>query len=205
MLPVLRSIVFIGLCLAIPVRVFALPIVLDFEDLVELDLVGVTYSDVTFKGAVVLTAGSILNEFEFPPQSGDNVVSDDSGPIEIGFTSPVAAFGANFTYSLPLLLSAYDSSNNLLGSISSDFANNLALSGDVTSSPNEYLEIASVFGIAFVRIEGDPFGGSFVLDDVTITPIVGQSAAVPESGTFALVLLGAAGMARSVRRRARCG
>jgi hypothetical protein len=183
----------------------ATPIVIDFENLAEFDSLTTQLPGLTFTDATVLTAGSSLNEMEFPPHSGSNAVFDDGGPMSITFETPVSAFGGYFTYSLPLTISAFDVSNNPIGFVLSTYFANLAESGDSGSAPNEFLQFVSAAGIASVTIAGDPFGGSFVMDDATVTPFEAP-APVPEPGTWLLVLSGSAGMAWRWRGRLRrCG
>jgi hypothetical protein len=156
-------------------------ITLDFENLSDGDAVTSQFAaqGVTFSNATVLSAGISLNEFESPPKSGSNVVSDDGGPITVSFTVPVLSFGAFFTYAVPITLSAFDAGANLLASITSAFSSNLALSGDPGSLPNESLQIAGVGSITSITITGDQLGSSFVADDVQFNP-------VPEPGTLLL-------------------
>jgi hypothetical protein len=181
----------------------AAPIVLDFDSLAEFDSVTTQFPGVTFTDATVLTAGSSLNEIEFPPHSGSNVVVDDGGPISIAFSDPIGAFGGYFTYAAPLTLSAFDADNNLITSILSSYVANLAESGDVGSVPNEFLQVAALSsGIASVTIAGDPLGGSFVLDDATLTALE-EPAPVPEPSTVILVLTGC--VALGWRRLRICG
>lgn len=168
---------------------------IDFEDLFEFDSVANHYQALgpTFTNATVLTAGSSLNEFEFPPYSGVNVIYDDSAPIQIDFSTPVSEIGAYLTYMIPVTINAYDASSNLVGSYTSSFSSNMALSGDSGSSPNEYFTIAYAGGISSVAIVGDSFGGSFVLDDInfetaSVTP-------VPEPNTIIMLLTGLMGIA----------
>jgi hypothetical protein len=144
-----------------------------------------------YSNASVLTAGVSLNEFEFPPKSGSNVATDDSGPMTLAFSVPVVSFGGFFTYLVPITVSAFDTGANLLGSVTSAFSSNLALSGDVGSSPNELLQLAGLSKIAKVTVSGDPAGSSFVADDV-------QFGTVPEPRTMGL---SSAGMALLAIRR----
>ena len=194
----LRLIVLIAALIAIPSHLFAGPITIDFESLSEFDAVTTQFAGLTFANATALTAGSGLNEIEFPPHSGANVVFDDSGPMLISFAAPIASFGGFFTYLAPLTLTAFDSSHNLLGSVSSGFLSNLSVSGNVGSSPNEFLQLAFASGIGFLNISGDLGGGSFVMDDLTFDG-TSTPAPVPEPSTFSLMALGAAVLVRKVR------
>jgi hypothetical protein len=189
----LRVVVLVSVLVASPSRLFAAPIVIDFEGLDDLTSVGSLIPGVTFSNATVLTAGLSLNEFDFPPRSGSNVVFDDGGAMRLDFAAPVLGFSAYFTYAAFVTVQAFDSSNLLLGAVSSAFFTNTALSGDVGSSPNELLSL-SFDGISSLIITGDPGGGSFILDDVSYE----ESASVPEPST--LLLLGT-GLAVAVRNR----
>jgi len=170
----------------------ASPIVIGFDSLADLAPVTTQFTGLTFSNATALKAGMSLNEFEFPPHSAADVVFDSGGPISIDFDAPVLGVGAFFTYLVPVTLEAFDDGHNSLGIVSSSFFSNLQLSGDAGSSPNEFLEITSSAGIRSILITGDPAGGSFTLDDLTVTP-------VPEPATFALVLAGAAAVIRKRR------
>ena len=195
MLRLLRLGAFV-VALALPSTVLATTI--DFEAFTDGDVITNQVTEVTFANAMVLTAGVSLNEFEFPPRSGTNVVFDDGGPMSITFTSPLASFGGYFTYLAPLTLEAFSPANVLLGSVTSAFSANLALSGDPGSSTNEFLQLAFASGIGSVTITGDPAGGSFVLDDATITALQSgpEPEPVPEPGTLTLLAVGTVAFAR---------
>jgi hypothetical protein len=183
-------------------NVSAAPIVLDFEELSSEELVTTQYPGLTFSNAIVLTAGISLNEFDFPPVSGANVLSDNGGPIEIAFASPILSFAAFFTYAALLTITAFDASHNAVATVTSAFSSNLAL--DPGSTPNEYLGLMALGGIWTVSISGDPFGGSFTLDDLTINS--NDTTTVPEPATLSLLLLGAVGLRRAyVRSRSAVG
>jgi hypothetical protein len=176
------------LLLAMPLAATATTM-LDFEDLGDGVAPGLSYHGVSFSNAVTLTVGISLNEFEFPPHSGDVVVSDDGGPIELVFAAPVTSVFGYFTYSSTLTFQAFDAFNALIGSEVSAFTSNIALSGDSGSAPNEVLGFSSSNGIGRVWITGDSSGGSFTLDDLTfesVRPLNG----VPEPSTLALLAVG---------------
>lgn len=142
---------------------------------------------VTFNNATAITAGISLNELEFPPQSGETVASNlANGVMRLLFAVPVKDVAGYFTYnttSIGLVLSAYDVSDNLIGTATSTFLNNRGDSlGDLGSTPNEQLKISGVGAIA--RLDIDPNGGDFVLDDFEATPAL---ASVPEPGALWLL------------------
>jgi hypothetical protein len=165
----------------------AATVVVDFEGFSSLDSVTTQVPGLIFANATVLTAGVSLNELEFPPHSGSNVVFDDGGPITIAFLQPVVAIGTYFTYTMPLTVIALDSSNQIVATAQSAFASNDGLFGDPGSSPNEFLQVTFVGGISVLVARGNESGGSFTLDDLTYqTP---QTSSIPEPtiGTLAAV------------------
>ena len=180
---------------------------IDFESFVDGDILTNQVAGVTFSNATVVTAGISLNEAEFPPHSGEDVVVDDGGALSLSFATPIASFGGYFTYVVPITLQAFSSSNALLGTVTSAFSNNSLAFADPGSSPNEFLQLASATGIASVIITGDVSGASFLLDDVTLTPLQTgpdpgtDPAPVPEPATILLTLSGLAALPRAARRR----
>lgn len=176
-------------CLLETPQVFSSTITVGFEGFADGTVITTQYSGLTFSNATIATAGISLNEFEFPPHSGMNVVFDDGGPITIDFATPVLSFGGYFTYSVPLTVDAFNVTSSVVASATSAFSNNEALSGDPGSSPNEFLQVSFASGISDVTITGSLTGGSFVLDDATITTSVST---VPESSTLILAVIGAA-------------
>jgi hypothetical protein len=174
---------FLGLALASLAQ--ATSTVLDFESLADSEVLSNQVAGISFVNATVLSAGLSLNEFEFPPRSGAKVVTDDGGAIRIDFAIPVSAVGGYFTYLSALTFNAFDSGLHLVGSDTSDFSSNLAMSGDAGSAPNEFLGVSFAAGISRILIQGDVTGGSFVLDDLTIASAGGGN--VPEPNTLSLV------------------
>ncbi len=159
-------------------------ILIDFEGLSDLDSVTTQFPGLTFSNTIILSAGLSLNEFDFPPSSDINVVSDDGGPITIVFDTPALSFAGYFTYVVPVTIEAFDSSDSSVALASSLFSENDGFTGELGSSPNELLQVSHSGGISRIVISGDSFGGSFTLDDVSVV-----SAAVPEPSTVALMLL----------------
>lgn len=158
--------------------------VVDFEGLPDGTWLGAQIATVEFTNAVVLTAGVGLNELEFPPLSGSNVAVDDAGPMTLSFSTPVQTLVLFATYGVPLQMAAFDhNGGTLLAQAGSLFSSNVVGSGDAGSSPNERFELTVPGGFTFVRITGAPDGSSFVIDDLTLTP-------VPEPSSAVLLLLG---------------
>jgi hypothetical protein len=174
----------------------AAPIFIDFETLNEGDLVGgLLGPDVTFSNASILTAGSLLNELDFPPRSGANVALDDGGAMRLDFGTEISSFSAYFTYTAPLTLEFFDGSSNSLGVVTSLFDANYLSSGNPT---NELLS-AAFAGTASLIVRGSPTGGSFMIDDVAFE--TSDVAPVPEPSTVLLIGSGLAALAFRKRRR----
>ncbi len=171
-------------------------VTLDFEGFSDSTILTTQYPSVTFTNAIILTSGISLNEFEFPPRSGMNVVSDNGGPMTIDFSPPITSFSGYFTYLEPLTIDGYNAADKEVASAASLFSNNLAClagppcSGDPGSSPNEFIEMSFTGGMSSVTITGDPAGGSFTLDDATYT--TASATSVPEPLTAFLIPLGVA-------------
>jgi hypothetical protein len=161
---------------------------IDFEGLADSTFVTTQFSGITFSNAIILTSGVSLNELDFPPRSGVNVVGDTGGAMSLVFSTPAVDFLGYFTYGIPVTMQGFDGSNHLLASATTLFGNNTASGGDPGSNPNELLDIASLTGFSEVVITGDPAGNSFALDDVNFT--LGQGASVPEPSTVGLTLTG---------------
>ena len=172
----------------------------DFDGLADSTLLTNQLAGLVFGNTTVFKAGFNLNEFEYPPRSGDGVAFDDGGAISINFAVPVFSVAGYFTYIDRLSLSAFDGASNLLGTVTSAFGANTLLTGEAGSSPNELLSFANASGlIARIVITGDIAGGSFALDDLTID--TGNTVPEPQTLLLALALLGAGCLPRGWMRR----
>lgn len=182
----------VAVLLLVPRTLPAGTVLIDFESFADGDTLTNQITGLTFTNTVVLTAGFSLNEIDFPPRSGVNVVSDSGGPINISFATPIFGFTAYFTYIEPLSLSAFNGSSAQVDSALSMFSNNTSTGGDQGSSPNELLNVSSLAGISSVSITGDPAGGSFVMDDVALATAVPEPRlpwlVLSASGLFAFFL-----------------
>jgi hypothetical protein len=161
---------------------------LNFEGFPDSTILTTQYPRLTFTNAIILTSGLSLNEFEFPPHSGANVISDNNGPMTIDFSTPTTTFSGYFTYLEPLTIDAFNTSDAEVATATSLFSNNLAClagppcPGDPGSNPNELIELGFAAGISRVTITGDPFGSSFTMDDMT------YASAVPEPNSIPVLL-----------------
>lgn len=162
---------------------------LDFEGLPDFDVVTNQYASqgVTFSNTIALTAGLSLNEIDFPPHSGLGVVGDDgNAPMEIFFTNPAQDISAWFTYATLLTLTAFDSSNTMLGAINSIGLDNTGYSTQIA---------LGIGGVSHLVIAGDVNGG-FTMDDLSFT------STVPEPATLSLMAIGLIGVAFRQKRTA---
>lgn len=192
---------------ALGVAVMAAPasaalVVYDFDTLGDLEILDQQYVGLRFTNSSVYRSGAVggsLNEPEFPPKSGDGVAVDDRGAIGISFSQPVFFVGGYFTYFTRLSFSVFDSADVLLRTVNSRFDANSLLSGDVGSSPNEFLSFDDASGaIARIVIAGDPGGVSFALDDLTVDN--GNTVPEPQTLWLTLGLLGAGCLPRGWMR-----
>ena len=120
--------------LALVPRVAAADVItIDFESLKDgEEVVKQFLPDLLFTNATVITAGISLNEFDFPPHSGTNVVFDVDGPMRVDFNPlrRASLFAGYFTYVAPITLEAFNDAGKLLGSVSSLFKENVVSSGN---------------------------------------------------------------------------
>jgi Calx-beta domain/Domain of unknown function (DUF4214) len=148
---------------------------IDFEGFDDSTVITTQYPDVVFTNTIAISSGVSLNEFEFPPHSGVNVAFDESGPITITFPVRAAAFAGYFTYKTKLNLTGFDAANNPVVNATSTFDNNLALSGETGSSPNELISLNFAGGLSKIVITGAAAGSSFTLDDMSFTLLDGAA------------------------------
>jgi hypothetical protein len=184
---VLRTVFFAAGLSVFGLCINAAPVTLNFEGFPDSTVLTTQYPGVTFTNAIILTSGISLNEFEFPPHSGVNVISDNGEPMTIEFSTPITSFGGYFTYLEPLTLDGFSGADKQVASATSAYSSNDALFGDPGSSPNEFIDLSFTGGMSSVMITGDPAGGSFTLDDVTYSTISATS--VPEPSAFLALLL----------------
>jgi hypothetical protein len=170
---------------------------ISFEDRSDSESVTNQYLGLVFSNATAIKAGVSLNEFSFPPHSGNTVVFDDGGPLSLTFASPVSQFSAYFTYTTQLTFTAFDASGNPIATMLSTFGNNTADGGDPGSNPNESLVFA-VSSISRITITGLATGNSFVMDDVAFNSAPTN---VPEPATLTLMALGLPAVARWCKKK----
>jgi len=191
----------VGLALLIPAAGASL-INVDFEAFNDGDILTTQIPGVVFQNLMVVTAGISLNEFDFPPHSGQNAAVNTAGTVIISFpTYPATSFLGFFTYTEQLTIQGFDASNQPVGSVMSAFSDNIACLGtsggtcpaDPGSSPNEVLQLSSPIPFSSVRITGTDAGVGFVVDDLSI------SIQTPEPS--GLLLMAAGGALLAIGRR----
>ena len=163
-------------------------ILLTFENLSEGDIVSNQFTPLGVTvggGPMVVTAGSLLNEIDFPPHSGANVLIDEDGPISFLFAPGVSSVSGFFTYATQLTIDVFDPGGMLLTTGQS--------AGLTNFGSNEFFEFTGDIGS--ISIAGLPSGAgpSFTLDDLSFSP-------VPEPSAILLLLPVAAGVLRGLRK-----
>lgn len=174
-------------------------VLIDFDTLGDLDPVTTQYqtSDLVFDNALALVSGAVggsLNEFDFPPASGDVVVTTAfPGPLLIEFLRPVVRVSGRFTYgSGPLTLTGWSGLTSAVTG-TSGASENL---GTGSGTPNELIELVFAGGMTSLTV-GDA-NAAFALDDLFVE--FGAGTPVPEPGLALMLAVGAAGALRSRRR-----
>ncbi len=156
---------------------------LDYESFADGTVLTTQYIGDTFSNAIVRTAGISLNEFEFPPHSGTNVVSDNGGALTLVSAYPVQSFSASFTYNVPLVVTAFNAAGQTVGTANSHFDNNMALSGSAGTSVNDVIQIIYAPGITRVVVTGAAGGSSFAMDDTRLGAGLGGTPTPPPTPT----------------------
>jgi hypothetical protein len=175
-------------------------VLIDFEGLADGAAVSNQFAGLTFANTIILKSGAdggSLNEIDFPPHSGVNVINENGGPITIDFASPVTDVSAFFTYAVPVTLTAFDAGLNPVATDTSDFNANFVTGGDAGSSPNEQLSVAFAGGILRVTMSTQAGSSQYTADDLSYTPTV----RVVEPSTLLLFASGLLGALRSRRVR----
>lgn len=167
---------------------------IDFEGFSDGEILTSQTPGLTFNDATILTAGASLNEFDFPPHSGNSVIYTGSGLLNIGFDSPVSGVSAYVSYvdAVGIDLTLYDINEALLAYAS--FASPAA--GIVN---NQYIALGAA-GIRrmVISLSGVSQGNEFIVDDLSY---------VPEPTAMALIVAGVAGwhVSASKNRQTRNG
>lgn len=180
-----------GLALAAAVaNAAAAPVLLDFESLPDGPLGGsefVAQGVATVQGALALSAGFSLNEFDFPPHSGGMALGNaaPAGAVELLFSEPIGELSAWFTYSAPLSISSYAADGTLMGTVLSLFGSNVGASERID------------FGFMNVARVVIASAGDYILDDLQFS---GVTSGVPEPSSAALGALALAAAAWTARR-----
>lgn len=182
--------------------------VLTFDDIpvTGINVVNMTnqYAGVTFSGARVLNSPGQLNDINFVPYTGPNVIANDAddgsnGLITLKFDAPVTFVGAFVTSFKPVTFSAFDGAT-LLGTTQLAVPNYL---NGGSGSPNAFLSL-SFAEITSVQFNDNFDFGSFTLDNVTLDGgAFSGIGAVPEPATWALFILGFGAMGCFLRSNRR--
>lgn len=159
-------------CAAPHSMAYAAPI--DFDNFNDSSTLSNELPGIAFSGGIVLTAGVGLNEFDYPPHSGSNVLLAYNGKLEIAFATPVEQFSGYFTHPETVTFSGFNPSQAML------FSFTLPGSNVGASAMTAY----AFQGLAFLTIESAT-GTAFAMDDFDITP----GAALPLPGTFSLAAM----------------
>jgi opacity protein-like surface antigen len=153
----------------------AAPVTQNFESFSDSEVLTTQIAGWTFSNAQVLTVGLSLNELDFPPASGTNLLFENGQGMRIDFAAPVFSVAGFFTYLDGLSFQAFDAADNLISAQGRTSMN---------TGTADFISLSNAGGlISYVVINGALGGFSFVLDDLTVD--FGTS--VPEPQTLALV------------------
>lgn len=155
----------------------------DFENFSDGDLLTTEIPGLTFNDATVLMAGVSLNEIDFPPHSGGNVIASFGGVLTVNFDTPIHLVGGFISYAdaAGVNLSLYDINNILLADAL--FAIPVGPSNIVS---NQFISLgASNIRSMVVSLNSPIPDNPFTFDDFTY---------VPEPATVLLISLGLIGI-----------
>lgn len=155
----------------------------DFENFSDFDSLTTEIPGLIFNDATVLTAGISLNEFDFPPHSGNNVIASFSGVLTINFDTPINLVGGFVSYAdaAGVNLSLYDINNILLAD--AFFASPV---GPLNIVSNQFISLGvSNISSMVVSLNSPIPDNPFTIDDLTY---------VPEPATVLLISLGMIGV-----------
>jgi hypothetical protein len=180
------------LALACLISTTASATTIDFESLPDGALNGNEYASLgvsQISGAIALTSGFSLNEFDFPPASGQVVLGNASTgqSVALTFAQPVDNFSAWLTFGSAVTISSYNASGSLLYSFTTPVANNLGTTSALSIGTSAIDRV--VFSSA----------GDFILDDVHFDAKIVTS--IPEPGTYKLMFACLAVLALAVKGR----
>jgi hypothetical protein len=141
-------------------------VTINFDNLSENTLVNKKYDSMgaDFTGATVITKGSRLSA-AYPPHSGNNVVDDRTGPIQVNAAAGTSwtEVGGYITGNHKIVMTAYQANGTVVGTASTGGANYVGTGTGL--KPNIALDIKGS-NIAYVKIVGNATGGAdFTLDD----------------------------------------
>ena len=187
----------------------AASVLIDFESLTDLEPVTNQFSSqgVLFSNTTALVSGLLggtLNEINFPPHSGDVVITHNFSEVDASLAlpmvltfnlGPVSSVSGFFTYTdagaqdpangTKLSVSAFNPSGDLLGTTFSSVSSNLG--------NQEFLQLTGFGPIGHVEIAGG-VNGTFTMDDLQFdtasVSVVPEPASLWMLGTGLMTLIG---------------
>src|SRR4051812_48787774 len=85
---------------------------IDFETFSDFDAITNQISGLIFSNSVVFSSGLSLNDLDFPPHSGSNVIVNSGSVLSIDFSDSITSFAGFFTYTSDVTLLAFDTLGN---------------------------------------------------------------------------------------------